>query len=129
MRNKKIRNFQVVEEFKKDLKKLSKFDSLAKDLEKFKDLLQYKKLFHEARIKVAPYGKEISNLGRNIAAKIYKVRLQCTSSCKGRGQSDFRLIYAYNAKANSITYLELYHKPRKEMENRERIYKYFTKRK
>jgi mRNA-degrading endonuclease RelE of RelBE toxin-antitoxin system len=68
----------------------------------------------------------ISDLGREVKVPIYKLRKFRSRDFKGRGvQSGFRIIYAYEYVEKKVTLIEIYHKNKKNNENRNRILKYF----
>jgi mRNA-degrading endonuclease RelE of RelBE toxin-antitoxin system len=110
----------TVAEFKRDLKKLCKrYRHLEQDLETAKKVLR-----------CLPENKNlvvrISDLGREVRVPIYKLRKFRSRDFKGRGvQSGFRIIYAYEHAEKKVTLIEIYHKNKKNNENRNRILKYF----
>lgn len=110
----------TVPEFKKDLKKLcKKYKYLGEDLERAKKVL--KSMPENMNLVV-----RISNLGGEVRTPIYKLRKFRSQDFKGKGvQSGFRLIYAYERVENKVTLIEIYHKNRKDNEDRNRILKYF----
>ncbi len=111
--------FYTLSEFDKDVKFLTKkFKSIPDDLEIVKAVLIIKP---NAR---SPFSFEINNLG--ITTCIIKVKKIAAKSLKGRGNnSGLRLVYAYFPDEAKIVFIELYHKSEQEMEDRERIWKYF----
>jgi mRNA-degrading endonuclease RelE of RelBE toxin-antitoxin system len=111
--------FEELEEFNKDLKKLSKkYKTLIEDIEVVKKVL---KVNPEVR---PPFSFRISNLG--IDSCIIKVKKIASRSFKGKGvQSGFRLIYAHFENENKIVLIELFHKSQKILEDRDRILKHF----
>lgn len=114
-----------VPEFEKDLKKLAKrFTSLEDDLKIFikvamnafhKQNVDSKAIFH------------ISDLGIH-SPEIYKAKKFACKALKGKGaRSGIRVIYAYHEDQDKVEFIELYYKGNKEIENRERIVKYYGK--
>lgn len=124
--------FHELDEFKKDLKKLSKrYKSLNEDLEIIKKVL---KVNPHAR---PPFSFNIDGLG--IKDCIIKVKKIACKSLKGKGvNTGLRLIYAHFEKRieeedgvtteldEKIIFVEIYHKSDKVNENKERILKHFT---
>ncbi len=111
--------FDELEEFKKDVKHLlKKYRTLIDDLEVVRlDL-------NDEPGESPPFSFRIDNL--NIETCIIKVKKIACRTLKGRGiNSGLRLIYAYFEEERKIIFIELYHKSEQEMENRERIWKYF----
>ena len=124
--------FDELQEFKKDLKKLSKrYKSLPEDLETIKKVL---KVNPKAR---PPFSFNIDGLG--IKDGVIKVKKIACKSLKGKGvNTGLRLVYAHFQKdleeckndgivmdKEKIIFVELYHKNDKAKENKERILKYF----
>ncbi|MEI7482973.1 MAG: hypothetical protein WCK75_11600 [Elusimicrobiota bacterium] len=112
-------------EFEKELKKLSKrYRTLEADLKTFISVQLC--LFHE--LKQDNNGIEnISGLGIT-EPKIYKATKFACRSLGGTGsRSGIRIIYAYFEAENKIQFIEIYYKGDKELENRDRIFKYFKK--
>ncbi|KYC45086.1 MAG: hypothetical protein APG12_00234 [Candidatus Methanofastidiosum methylothiophilum] len=110
---------EPVPEFEKDITKLSKkYKNLKKDLDTALKVLQVEPT-NESR------SKRISGLGENVVAPIYKLRKFYSEDFKGKGSSSgFRLIYAFIN--DKIILIEIYHKNKQEVEDRERIKKYFS---
>lgn len=110
---------ELVPEFEKDITKLSKkYKNLKKDLDTALKVLQVEPT-NESR------SKRISGLGENVVAPIYKLRKFYSEDFKGKGSSSgFRLIYAFIN--DKIILIEIYHKNKQEVEDRERIKKYFS---
>jgi len=123
--------FDELDEFKKDLKKLGKrYKSLKDDLEIIRKVL---KVNPSAR---RPFSFNINGLG--ITDCVIKVKKIACKSLKGKGvNTGLRLIYAHFEKRvedldgvktefnEKIIFVELYHKNDKANENKERILKYF----
>jgi mRNA-degrading endonuclease RelE of RelBE toxin-antitoxin system len=112
-------------EFEKDLKKLVKrFASLEEDLEIFMKVAM--NIFHKQKIDSGAIF-HISDLGIH-SPKIYKAKKFACKSLKGKGvHSGIRVIYAYHEEEDRIEFIEIYYKGDKEIEDRERILKYFGK--
>lgn len=115
-------NFFQTPEFEKEIRKIKKKRycyTILKDIEILKKALRVNVPEHQSTVR-------ISNLGDSIKIPIYKVKnFRCKSINKG-SRSGFRIIYAFIEDSSSIIFLEIYHKNKKETENRDRIYKYFT---
>lgn len=113
--------FDELAEYRRDLKTLlKKYRTLNDDLSVVKKVLE---IFPDER---PPFSFRIDNLG--LENCIIKVRKIACKALKGRGvNSGLRLVYAYFAEEQRITFIELYHKNEKENEDRERILKYFGK--
>lgn len=112
--------FEEVEEFSKDIKRLSKKYLTIQD-----DMEVVKKVLNVNPDERPPFSYRIDNLG--IERCIIKVKKIASRSFKGKGvQSGFRLIYAYFEMEEKIIFIELYHKSIKGNEDRERILKYFN---
>lgn len=124
--------YDELEEFKKDLKKLSKrYKSLKDDIEIIKKVLNVNPAARP------PFSFNINGLG--IKDCIIKVKKIACKSLKGKGiNTGLRLVYAHfekrvvvdeNGKETEMTakiiFIELYHKNDKANENKERILKYF----
>jgi len=112
-------SFEEIEEFKKDFKSLAKkYKTLGEDLVVVKKVLD---IMPDAR---PPFSHRIDNLG--ITTCVVKVKKIACKSLKGRGiNSGLRLVYAYFKEEQRIVLVEIYHKNVKEVEDRERILKYF----
>ena len=112
--------FEELEEYKKDLKKLSKkYRTLPEDIEVVK-----KVLFVNPKER-PPFSFRIDNLG--VKTCVIKVKKIASKSFKGKGvHSGFRLIYAHFEKEGRIVFIELYHKSKKHIEDRERIINNFN---
>ncbi|MRT93593.1 hypothetical protein [Ancylomarina sp. 16SWW S1-10-2] len=110
---------EELEEYKKDLKKLSKkYKTLPEDMK-----VVQKVLFVNANER-PPFSFRIDNL--RLETCVIKVKKIASRSFKGRGvQSGFRLIYAHFKTEDRIVLIELYHKSNKDTEDKERILKNF----
>ena len=108
-------NFEELNEFQKDLKKLlKKYRTLKDDL---KDVEKILKVKPEAR---PPFSFQIDNLG--LKTCVIKVKKIACRALKGRGvNSGLRLIYAHFLEEDKIIFIEIYHKNDKENEDRQRI--------
>lgn len=111
--------FEELAEFQKDLKNLlKKFRTLNDDLEVVKKVLE---IMPNER---PPFSFHIDNLG--IETCVIKVKKIACKALKGRGvNSGLRLIYAYFEQEERITFIEIYHKSDKALEDRERILTHF----
>jgi len=107
--------FGELNEFKKDLKNLSKkYRTLNDDLDVVKQVLA------ASPDERPPFSYRIDNLG--LETCVIKVKKIACKALKGRGvNSGLRLIYAWFEKEGKIIFIELYHKNDKENEDRQRI--------
>lgn len=107
--------FDELEEFGKDLKKLlKKYPSLNDDLETVRKVL---KVEPNER---PPFSFRIDGLG--IETCVIKVKKIACKSLKGRGvNSGLRLVYAHFQEEQRIVFVELYHKNKKDNEDKTRI--------
>lgn len=107
--------FAEVPEFSKDFKKLyKKYKSLQDDLELRKKVLA---LFPTGR------GDDVDQIpALKIKSKIFKARLMCRTLKR----DSLRLIYCCEEEMQKITLIEVYFKGSQVIENRERIFKYFS---
>ena len=107
--------FNELLEFKKDLKILSK-----KYRTLYEDLIVVKKVLEILPDERSPFSFRIDNLG--VKTCIIKVKKIACKSLKGRGvNSGLRLIYVHFLDEQIITFVEIYHKNDKDMEDRARI--------
>lgn len=108
-------DFDELDEFKKDLKfLLKKYRTLHDDLSVVKIILR------KQPDENPPFSFRIDNLG--LETCVIKVKKIACKALKGKGvNSGLRLIYAYFAEEQKITFIELYHKNDKENEDRKRI--------
>jgi len=106
-------------EFEKDLKKLSKkYRSILDDVQIVKKVLIVNPNENP------PFSFRIDNLG--LKTCVIKNKKIASKSFKGKGvYSGFRLIYAYFEEEDKIILIEIYHKSKKEMEDKERIFRNF----
>lgn len=111
--------FESLEEFEKDVKKLSKkYRSLPEDLEVVKQVLT---VIPGPR---PPFSFRINHL--SLETCVIKVKKIACKSLKGRGvNSGLRLIYAHFEKEERIIFVELYHKNDQNSEDRHRITTHF----
>ena len=119
--DKSLITFQRIEEFEKELLKLKrKYRSLETDL----SLLE--KVIREQPAGFSDNIVPISGLGLS-RSSVFKVRKFRCQSLKGKGnQSGIRIIYGFkNDRPDLIYFVEIYFKADKEIENKERIKKYF----
>ena len=106
--------FNVLPEFQKELKRLSKkYKSLSDDLQEFRRI-----------ISVIPLGnsKHFNIMTQTESLFIVKARLFCRY-LKG---SSLRIIYAYFEREQQIDFIELYYKGDKENEDHDRIKVYLS---
>ena len=107
--------FEELNEFKKDIKKLSK-----KHRTLYEDVEIVKKVLTVSPDEKPPFSFRIDSLG--IETCIIKVKKIASRNFKGKGvNSGFRIIYAHFEKEEKIVLIEIYHKSNKEIENKERI--------
>lgn len=108
-------NFEQLEAFEKDLKKLLKrYRTLEYDLEVVKKVLTIEPGERP------PFSYRIDGLG--IQSCVIKIKKIACKALKGRGaHSGLRLIYAHFEEEKRIVLVELYHKSDKELEDRQRI--------
>lgn len=107
--------FERLPEFETDVKALLKKYRTLND-----DLAEVKVILKKRPDERPPFSFRIDNLG--IKTCIIKVKKIACRALKGRGvNSGLRLIYAYFPDEQKITFIELYHKNDKEMEDRKRI--------
>jgi hypothetical protein len=120
-----FKDISELQEFKRDLKALSKkFKTLREDLNTFINVQL--KLFHKLNIDNKGI-IQISNLGIEYPL-IYKVKKFACRSLKGKGvKSGIRIIYAYYPDKDKIEFIEIYYKGIKENEDRKRILGYCAK--
>ena len=111
--------FEELEEFKKDIKKLSKkHRSLSEDIEVVKKVLTVNP---DER---PPFSYRMEGLG--IETCVIKVKKIASKSFKGKGvNSGFRIIYAHFEQEEKIVLIEVYHKSVKEIEDKQRIFNHF----
>lgn len=107
--------FKETDEYKKDLKKLSKrFKTLPEDIEVLKKVLAVEP---DER---PPMSERVGGLGA--AEIIIKVRKIACRAMKSKGSNTgLRMIYCYKKKEEEIFLIEIYFKGDKEKEDRERI--------
>lgn len=110
----------TVKEFRKDVKELcKKYKHLEGDLKRALKVLKAEPV-NESR---AP---QVAHLGKDVRIPVYKLKKFRSLDFGGKGaKSRFRLVYAYDSEKNEITLIELYHKNKKEKEDRDRILRYF----
>lgn len=111
--------FDELSEFTKELKKLSKKYKTLRD-----DLNTVKKVLKVNPTERPPFSFRIDGLG--IENCIIKVKKIASKSFKGKGvNSGFRIIYAHFKEEKRISFIEIYHKSNKSIEDKDRIKKYF----
>lgn len=111
--------FEELNEFKKDIKKLSK-----KHRTLYEDIEIVKKVLTVNPKEKPPFSYRIDGLG--IETCIIKVRKIASRSFKGKGvNSGFRLIYAHFENEDKIILFEIFHKSVKATEDKKRILTHF----
>jgi mRNA-degrading endonuclease RelE of RelBE toxin-antitoxin system len=111
--------FEELNEFKKDIKKLSK-----KHRTLYEDVEIVKKVLTVNPKENPPFSYRLDGL--SIETCIIKVKKIASKSFKGKGvNSGFRLIYAHFENEDKIVLVEIYHKSVKEIEDRQRILNHF----
>ncbi len=112
-------DFEELAEFRKDINKLSKkYKSIVDDFNVVKKVLKVNP--HER----PPFSFRIDGLG--LEDCVIKIKKIASKSFKGKGvNSGFRIIYAHFEKEQRIVFIEVYHKSRKDMEDKERIKRHF----
>ena len=111
--------FGEIEEFKKDLKRLSKRFTTLSD-----DMVIVKKVLTVSPDERPPFSYRIDGLG--IKTCIIKIKKIASRSLRGRGaDSGLRVVYAHYNAEEKIVFIELYFKGDKENEDRERILRNF----
>lgn len=112
--------FTTCPEFDKDFKKLhKKYPSLDKDFDDLKNAMTVNP--------IPLMTEKINWLGEDITLTIYKVRKFFCKSLKSN--SKIRVIYVYDEASEMIQFIEfveIYTKSDKDMEDRERIKKYYS---
>ncbi len=110
--------FRETDEYKKDLKKLTKrFKTLPEDIETLKKVLAIEP---DER---PPISARIGGLG--VEENIIKVRKIACRAIKNKGSNTgLRMVYCYKKEEKEIILIELYFKGDKENEDRERILKW-----
>ncbi|HSH51158.1 MAG TPA: hypothetical protein VK982_05495 [Bacteroidales bacterium] len=107
--------FEELDEFKKDIKKLSK-----KHRTLYEDVEIVKKVLNVNPKERPPFSYRIDGLG--IKTCIIKIKKIASKSFKGKGvNSGFRIIYAHFENDDKIVLIEIYHKSVKEIEDKQRI--------
>lgn len=116
--------FEDLDEFKKDAKKLSKrYKSLNDDIEVIKKVLRVNPSERP------PFSFQINGLG--ISSCIIKVKKIACKSLKVKGvNTRLRIIYAHFIKKElqdleKIVFIEIHHKNEQETEDKERIFGHF----
>lgn len=107
--------------FAKEFKKLEKkFDTLSEDFAMAKkagiELFHVRGINNQSTFEIPEFmGSE----------KIYKLRKFACQSLKGKGvKSGIRIIYAWNNITRHVTFIEIYYKGNKEVEDKDRIKEY-----
>jgi len=116
--------YKYTEDFKKDLKRLSKkFTTLEEDIRITKtyaiELFHLQKIDRQAIFPIPNFCTE--------EVKIYKLKKFACKALKGRGvKSGIRVIYAYSVPTKTVDFIEIYFKGESENEDRERIKEYLS---
>jgi hypothetical protein len=121
--------YKETDEFKKDLKKLSKkYKTLTEDLETIKkntiELYHVKNINNNSIFPCeSQQSKELIDFVR-----IFKIKKISCRSLKGFGcDTGLRVIYAYYKEDELAEFIQFYHKNESENENRERIREYLER--
>ena len=112
-------NYELLPEFEKDFKSLQKkFRTLDDDFERFK---KYSLETHfEQKIETTAFVKIEGMCGESYTS--YKVRKFACRSLKGKGnQSGIRIIILWEEISRTITFVEIYFKGDKSLEDKERL--------
>ncbi len=119
MESREMVSVDWLEEYQRDLKRLSKkYRTLKDDMDVLLKVLKLKPNANPI------FSFQIDGLG--LETCVIKVKKIASRSFKGKGvNSGFRLVYAYFEDVPKITLIELYHKSEKETEDRNRILRYF----
>lgn len=120
----KIINYNTIPEFEKDFKKLEKrYRTLGADFENMK-----KNLLEAHYLKGAPLPPQSVVDIEGMCSENYrskKVRKFACKSLRNLGnRSGIRVIFVIEEEEIKITFIEIYHKSDKELENKERLKKY-----
>ncbi|MFC1808205.1 hypothetical protein ACFL0T_07590 [Candidatus Omnitrophota bacterium] len=117
-------NVKRLPEFERDLKKLRKFHTLEEDLKSFTQTQL--NLFHKQGIDNRGV-VQVPDLGI-VYPKIYKARKFACKSLRGKGSATgIRIIYAYFENLDTIEFIQIYYKGRRENADRERILRHYKK--
>lgn len=114
--------FVRLSEFQKDFKKLKKkYKTLSEDIAVFEKVLSV------SADPQPPQRIRISDLGIE-SPVVIKVKHFTCRSLKGKGaRSGIRIVYAYFEHDERVEFVEMYYKGDKEVEDRQRIKKYYSK--
>ncbi len=125
MKKKIFNEIRILNEFKREFKKLlKKFRTLDEDLNTFINVQL--KLVHKLEKDNSGIVR-ISDLGID-NPKIYKAKKFACKALKGEGvASGIRIIYAYYEEEDIIEFIEIYYKGQKANEDRDRIIRYYKK--
>jgi mRNA-degrading endonuclease RelE of RelBE toxin-antitoxin system len=109
-----MNRFNSLPEFQRECKRLiKKYRSLHDDIEKLQEILL---------LKPTGIGSNFTMIHTVNAVKIIKARM----ASRALRDRSLRVIYGYNDKKKTITFIELYYKGEKENEDRRRIEEYLT---
>lgn len=125
MKKKIFNEIRILNEFKREFKKLlKKFRTLDEDLDTFINVQL--KLVHKLEKDNSGIVR-ISDLDID-NPKIYKAKKFACKALKGEGvASGIRIIYAYHEEEDIIEFIEIYYKGQKANEDRDRIIRYYKK--
>ena len=114
--------FESVKEFDKEFKKIrKKYPSLDADFENFKKILLT--ILPDELPTKFPETYLISGLKSKIKTPAYIVKQFRCKALGGGGRSGIRITYAFDE--TKYTFIEIYHKNKKPIEDKNRILKYF----
>ena len=122
-------NYTAIPEFEKDFKRLGKkFKTIEKDFELMKRMLLEPHFISGVPVPPKALVDIEGFCGENYKSK--KVRRFTCASLKGKGgNSGIRVVFVYekNETEHKITFIEIYYKGDKELEDRERLANYLKK--
>ncbi len=122
----KFRDVARLPEFERDLKKLMRrHKTLEEDLSTFVETQLF--LYHKLDIDNRGVF-QIDDLGQT-TSPVFKAKKFACRSLKGKGvSSGIRVIYSYDKANDRVVLIEIYSKSEQNVEDRERIKRYFGKR-
>lgn len=115
----KMINYELLPEFEKDFKALLKrFQTLDSDFERFKKFSI--EPHFEQNVETTSFVKIEGNCGEKYSS--YKVRKFACRALMGKGsQSGIRIIFIWEPNSRKITFVEMYFKGDKALEDKERL--------
>ncbi len=122
--NKAEHDILFVPEFEQDILKLkNQFETLGNDFKVFIETAL--KLYHH--LKVDNEGiRDLKGINLKKTRILEAFKFACRSM-KGKGsKTGIKVVYAYFESEKRIEFIEIYHQEEKEIEDRERIYKYYN---